>query len=1471
MLASIKRSKSKFAPLLMAFLFLGTQLASTLAISIVNTPTAEAAPICVIDTAGANDESGQKDLTRLCVDYAGAPSTVATLWNWDETGTNGANTMDACNLFDTDGDGNINYAVCVTTNNNPAVLQSTTTYSCGDTKIDRCTSTVAIISSGTTSCAVSQQNTDPFPAGTSSPKDTQGACTIQLSTVGGAGAKLIDVCSYPSAQPNSDPSDCVIARNNSGKLEVVKNLIPNNNAGLFNLQIDSVTKAPNVGHNGTTGEIVYSAGNHTVGETAGTSTSLAGYSTTIVCKDLNGTGAIVAQATNTSVSVPLVDDADVICTVTNTAAGSITIVKDAIANSLQDFGFTTTGTGVSNFTLDDDSGVAGADVTNANTKVFNNISAGTYTFTEASVNGWYLDSINCPNIEETQNLGARAVSLTVTAGQNITCTFTNRQLGQIKVTKQTDPNNDPTQFAISASPSSGVVGNADQNITDDQTVTYTVKHGTYAVTETVPAGWSQASNNCSNLVVGGNTPLVNGVPTLTCTINNTKYSTLTFVKNAIPEGPQDFVFSATGAGLSGFILDDDSDPTRSNQQQFTNLLPGTYTGSEGAVQGWDLTNLVCTGTGVDYSVDDNKASVNLLAGQNITCTFTNTQRGSISGLKFDDLNGNGVWNAGEPTLERWSIFIDENDNGLYDAGEYLSITDENGVYYFMNLQPSAYSVFEVLQDTWVQTLSPADPINLTAGANLIDQNFGNFKNNTVSGYKWNDIDGNGQKGQNESNLSGWTINLYNDGLDDDSLFDDLVQTDVTDQDGNYSFSNVAMGTYMVCEVQQASWVQTYPANDRCHTIVVNLSGEVHSDTNFGNQGRGSVTIKKDVDSDGDGDVDYSNVGNWVYDINSSGDYATSTTQNVPAGTHTISEEQQTNYHFVSVVCDNQRQVTQAESFTLTVNPGDNITCSFTNARDTGKLKVIKYIDPSTDDGKFNLLVNGEVKASNVGHEGSTGYITLPTSEDDYMVSETAGTGTDLDDYTAEFSGDCDKYGGVTIAKDQTSVCYITNTKKAKITVVKEAYPYNDPQSFDFTFEPYEEEEPCEIYLLEVIENPCDDAGPFDYYEESDFTLDDNDGETYSDREEVEGLTPGTYKITELPVSGWDLTNIDCDYGDDNPRGVGYGDNSWLVYLEPGDDLTCYFTNVKRGSVTIVKDSRPNSDQEFSFEHNLTGVESENFTLVDDGENTEASSKTFTNVLPGSYGITEIDTKNWREANFSCDNDDEEIELFTNELISEEWFENRIFVGPGQNVTCTFVNESLVLNITKTNNKPQPTVVGDTVIYTLTVTVPEEASGVTDATVIDLPPENFQYVAGSWTANSSVRGNIKGSTTTEPTYASPGKWLLGNLVGGEVITLTYIAKILSNVTPGIYPDIAFVSGFAGDQEVLGNVTTADTPFVGTTVAVINPAVGKIFTAPLLANTGRGLNVLSAIIPALLIGLTLIAYRRSRQYPKKGGQL
>ena len=101
----ITKSRSRF----MLAIVIASLLAG--AVAVLASSSVLAALVCTNDTAGANDEPGQKDLTRLCVDNAGLPTSLTVLWNWDEVTVSGNNTLDACALFDTDGDGNVNFFI----------------------------------------------------------------------------------------------------------------------------------------------------------------------------------------------------------------------------------------------------------------------------------------------------------------------------------------------------------------------------------------------------------------------------------------------------------------------------------------------------------------------------------------------------------------------------------------------------------------------------------------------------------------------------------------------------------------------------------------------------------------------------------------------------------------------------------------------------------------------------------------------------------------------------------------------------------------------------------------------------------------------------------------------------------------------------------------------------------------------------------------------------------------------------------------------------------------------------------------------------------------------------------------------------------------------------------------------------------------------------------------------------------------
>jgi hypothetical protein len=95
-------------------------------------------------------------------------------------------------------------------------------------------------------------------------------------------------------------------------ITVTKHLISNSqDPAKFNLRIDGVTYAANVGDGGTTGAITVTPGTHTVSETAGINANLGNYQARIACSD-----GSAAYATSLQVTVVLGEALN--CTITNT-------------------------------------------------------------------------------------------------------------------------------------------------------------------------------------------------------------------------------------------------------------------------------------------------------------------------------------------------------------------------------------------------------------------------------------------------------------------------------------------------------------------------------------------------------------------------------------------------------------------------------------------------------------------------------------------------------------------------------------------------------------------------------------------------------------------------------------------------------------------------------------------------------------------------------------------------------------------------------------------------------------------------------------------------------------------------------------------------------------------------------------------------------------------------------------------------
>ena len=117
-----------------------------------------------------------------------------------------------------------------------------------------------------------------------------------------------------------------------------------------------------------------------------------------------------------------------------------------------------------------------------------------------------------------------------------------------------------------------------------------------------------------------------------------------------------------------------------------------------------------------------------------------------------------------------------------------------------------------------------------------------------------------------------------------------------------------------------------------------------------------------------------------------------------------------------------------------------------------QLTVTKLCVPEGDPGLFDLLLDGSPvpNGTDVPCGGSRG--PFDTTPGAHTVSESAGTGTDLANYTATIGGDCAPDGSIALASGDSATCTITNTRLAAptgfLTVMKECVPADDPGQFE---------------------------------------------------------------------------------------------------------------------------------------------------------------------------------------------------------------------------------------------------------------------------------------------------------------------------------------------------------------------------------------------------------------------------------------
>ena len=309
-------------------------------------------------------------------------------------------------------------------------------------------------------------------------------------------------------------------------------------------------------------------------------------------------------------------------------------------------------------------------------------------------------------------------SITLALGDTKECTITNtRKTGQISFVKNiTYGDALPSNWVFAVYKGDELVG------TYDHEGLATLDTGEYTVQEIGPTPSlpyyldSIGGTACTGTISSGIADLTVTESGGTCVFGNSKKPTITVKKLIEPTNSQDtFEFTVNG---ETFTLGH-------SDTEIVDVMPGSYTIAEAGTAGY-RTEILCDGD-IDPTLATMR-TISLKAGDNKLCTFTNTKLASISGTKWNDVNGNGEYDGEELPVQGVQICIDANINGVCDTGEVSVATDASGNYTFSNLLPDTYNIIETLNSGWEQTYPKGShTVELSAGEEKTDYNFGNWE------------------------------------------------------------------------------------------------------------------------------------------------------------------------------------------------------------------------------------------------------------------------------------------------------------------------------------------------------------------------------------------------------------------------------------------------------------------------------------------------------------------------------------------------------------------------------------------------------------------------------------------------------------------------------------------------------------------------------------------------------------------------
>ncbi|MEM9944153.1 MAG: SdrD B-like domain-containing protein, partial [Planctomycetota bacterium] len=283
--------------------------------------------------------------------------------------------------------------------------------------------------------------------------------------------------------------------------------------------------------------------------------------------------------------------------------------------------------------------------------------------------------------------------------------------------------------------------------------------------------------------------------------------------------------------------------------EFSSLTPGTYTVVE--VQPANLLDAheslgTVGGLAAGELLGNDRFRVELGSGdEGVNYNFCEHLPAELSGTVWHDGNDNGVLEPGEQRIGNVVIQLFDKQGNLIQETR----TDADGEYEFKNLVAGEYLVKELQPNGFIDgqeslglvdgesagQITANDEFCVKLGYGQVGTNydFGELRPAELSGTVWHDVNDNGVLESGEERIGNVVIQL----LDKQG---NLIQETRTDANGEYEFTNLAPGEYLVKEFQPDGFIDGQESLGRVNGL---SSGEVTANDEFcvklGNGERGT--------------------------------------------------------------------------------------------------------------------------------------------------------------------------------------------------------------------------------------------------------------------------------------------------------------------------------------------------------------------------------------------------------------------------------------------------------------------------------------------------------------------------------------------------------------------------------------------------------------------------------------------------------